>query len=394
MRRHCGIGVSENPKGSVTPSWPALPVEHQKMLAYRDTKPCASAPFAMGKKYDGLIEQIVDHDNLLLASQKARSGKRGRGEVQLFAADLWAHLENIRHHLLAGTYRMGKYRQFVVFEPKRREILAAPFGDRVVQHAIMSVVEPIWHRVMISDTFACRPGMGTHSGTDRIQLWLRNMAKNQPLETIWVAKTDFSGYFRSIWHADLKRIIRRKIACPLTLKALDTIIDSTPDLVGIPVGNLTSQWMANLLGNELDQWVKRELGVKRYLRYMDDCIAIFSTRAEAENFVSQMEQRAAQYGLRFSRWSVHRASQGVNSLGYRIWPTHKLLRRRSIVAFKRDMRKLMTMVNRGEAGIDEVTARVKAFASHAKHADTYRLRKKLFSSEFLASMGSSSGEEA
>jgi hypothetical protein len=204
------------------------------------------------------------------------------------------------------------------------------------------------------------------------------LTPNKPLAEVWIAKTDFSKYFQRIRHADLKRVCRRKIACAQTLRVLDAIIDSTPGGVGIPVGNLTSQWLANLLGNEIDQWIKRDLRVKRYLRYMDDMVAIFASQPEAALFVQQVEARAAHYGLTYSKWSVHRATQGINALGYRIWPTHKLLRRRAIVAFRRDMRRLARGMDDGWADIDQVTARVRAFVAHAKHGDTWRLRKKLF----------------
>ncbi|MCX8016795.1 MAG: hypothetical protein N2690_02655 [Rhodocyclaceae bacterium] len=174
----------------------------------------------MGIKHDNLIERIADWDNLLLAYRKARRGKRHRDEVQRFASDLWLHLGNIQHHLLSGSYRMGVYRRFVVYEPKRREILAAPFADRVVQHAVLNVLQPIWDRQMIDHTYACRPGKGTHAGALRIQQWLRDMARQRPLSDIWVAKTDFSAYFRSIRHGDLKRIIRRKIVCEKIVQPL------------------------------------------------------------------------------------------------------------------------------------------------------------------------------
>jgi hypothetical protein len=333
----------------------------------------------MAKKFDNLIERIADWDNLQLAFHRARSGKRNRSEVQSFNGDLWLHLGNIQHHLLAGTYVMGGYRSFVVYEPKRREILAAPFGDRVVQHALLNILEPIWDASMIEDTYACRPGRGVHVGVDRLQRWIRDMVKSQPLEQVWIAKTDFAGYFRNIRHADLKRICRRKVVCERTLKALDAIIDSTPGGVGIPVGNLTSQWLANLLGGELDQWIKRELGVKRYLRYMDDCVAIFASQSAAEMFVFQLQERAAMHGLWFSKWSVHRASQGINMLGYRIWPTHKLLRRRAVLAFRRDIKYIKSAVASGEANPSALSERINAFVAHAKHADTYRVRASLFS---------------
>ncbi|MCX8016402.1 MAG: reverse transcriptase/maturase family protein [Rhodocyclaceae bacterium] len=328
----------------------------------------------MGIKHDNLIERIADWENLLLAYRKARRGKRRRDEVQRFAADLWLNLGNIQHHLLAGTYRMGSYRHFVVFEPKRREILAAPFADRVVQHAILNVLQPIWNRQMIDHAYACRPGKGTHAGADRLQQWLRDMSKRRRLDDIWVAKTDFSAYFRSIRHDDLKRIVRRNIICGRTLALLDVIIDSTPGGVGIPVGNLTSQWLANLLGNELDQRIKRDLGVKRYLRYMDDCVALFWTKAEAQYYVERLRGLSEELGLAFSKVSVHRASQGINALGYRIWPTHRLLRKRAIVSFRRDINKLMT---RGD--MTSVSRRVQSFVAHASHADTWRLRETLFS---------------
>lgn len=333
----------------------------------------APASRIMGIKQDHLIGRIADWDNLLLAYHKARRGKRQRDEVQRFAADLWLHIGNLQHHLLAGTYRMGLYRRFVVYEPKRREILAAPFADRVVQHAILNVLQPLWDKQMIDHAYACRPGKGTHAGADRLQQWLRDMARQRPLEDIWAAKTDFSAYFRSIRHDDLKRIVRRKIACAGTLALLDSIIDSTPGGVGIPVGNLTSQWLANLLGNEIDQRIKRELRVKRYLRYMDDCIALFWTKAEAQYYVERLRGLSEELGLAFSKVSIHRASQGINALGYRIWPTHRLLRKRAIVSFRRDMKRLLRLDDQAA-----VSRRVQSFVAHASHADTWRLRAKLF----------------
>lgn len=327
----------------------------------------------MGKKYDNLIQDIADWDNLLLAYKKARKGKRNRAEVQLFSSDLWLHLGNIQNHLLHGTYSMGAYRSFVVYEPKKREILAAPFIDRVVQHAILNVLEPIWNRCMIEETYACRKGKGTHIGAEKIQQWLRDLSKHQPTETIWIVKTDFSGYFRNIRHSDLKMIVRRKIACQKTLLALDSIIDSTPKGVGIPVGNLTSQWLANLLGNEIDQAIKRTLRVKRYLRYMDDCLAIFQTKAEAEFYLSEITRLSTELGLAFSKTSVHRASQGVNMLGYRIWPTHKLIRKRAIVKFRKDIKFILKRQYRSEHLTKLLIKRIKSFHAHTQHANAKKL---------------------
>ncbi|NDV11689.1 reverse transcriptase domain-containing protein [Crenobacter caeni] len=327
---------------------------------------------------ENLIGLIADWDNLEHAYRKARRGKRAREEVETFAANLFDELARLQCEIITGTYRMGAYRRFVVYEPKRREILAAPFRDRVLQHAILNIVEARWDKAMIDDTYACRTGKGTHIGADRIQRWLRDMSKQRPLADVWVAKTDFSKYFASLRHADLKRVARRRITCPGTLALLDEIIDSTPGDVGIPVGNLTSQWLANLLGNELDQWIKRELRVKRYLRYMDDTVALFASKIEAQLYLDKLERRAAGFGLRFSKRSLQRASFGVNMLGYRIWPAHRLLRKRSIVKFRRDIKQMRARIKTGASTRDALLARVLAWDAHARRADTHRLRAKLY----------------
>ena len=360
------------------PLYPGQLLEHQKQMPRRVEAARHQQENFMGKRYQNLIEQIADWDNLLLAYEKTRAGKRARVEVKQFHSNLWLHLGTIQNAMLSGTYKMGDYRRFVTFDPKRREILAAPFGDRVAQHAIMNIVEPIWDKCLIDDTFACRKDSGTHSGADRVQRWVRDMAKNQPIETIWIVKTDYSKYFQNIRHDDLKRIIRRKITCARTLLLLDEIIDSTSGDVGIPVGNLTSQWLANLLGGEIDQWVKREYKVKRYIRYMDDIVAIFSTHIAAKLFADSLRDKSAKFGLKFSHCSIHRASQGINFLGYRIWPTHRLLRRRAIVKFRRDIIYLKKQQTHGLATQADITKRIESFTAHAKHADTYRLRKMLF----------------
>lgn len=332
----------------------------------------------MGKRHDNLIEQIADWDNLLLAHKKARKGKADREEIQGFSANLWLNLGGIQNDLLAGTYRIGRYREFTEYEPQKRDIMAAPYRDRVVQHALMNIIEPIWDKCLIEDTRACRKGMGTHNGADRVQRWIRDMAKNQPLESIWIVKTDYSKYFKNIRHDDVRRIVRRRIACELTLRVFDNIIDSVIGGKELPLGNLTSQWKANLIGGEIDQWAKREWGAKRYMRYMDDIVVIFSTHIEAQLFTAELERKSTELGLRFSKCSIHRATQGINFLGYRIWPTHRLLRRRAVVKFRRDARRIARHIAEGRATRHDMLKRMQSFVAHARHADTRRLRRQLF----------------
>jgi retron-type reverse transcriptase len=333
----------------------------------------------MGAKHKRLIERIIDWDNLERAHRLARRGKRDRFEVGLFEANLWEELGTLQMEMLWGTYRPGRYRAFLVYEPKRREILAAPYRDRVAQHAICALCGPIWDKGMIYDSYACRPGKGSHAGAARVERWLRGMVATGPA---WVVKMDVSKYFASIRHQLAKEAVRDKISCPDTLRLLDRIIDSTadpddPDPTGIPVGNLTSQWIANLVGNRIDQWAKRELRLRRYARYMDDMVAIVRTKEEALAIRDAFANQLASMGMRFSKSSVLPASRGVNFLGYRIWPHKRLLRQDSVRRIKRNLRAMQWEYARGLIGPEKVRQRIAAWLAHADYAQADNLKRKV-----------------
>jgi len=336
----------------------------------------------MGSKNKRLIDQIIDWENLLEAHRLARRGKRDRGEVAAFETNLWEELGTLQMELLWGTYAPGRYRSFVVYEPKRREILAAPYRDRVAQHAICNICGPIWDRAMIHDNYACRVGKGTHVGADRVEKWLRGMVASGDT---WVLKMDVSKYFFSIRHDLAKAVVRDRIQCPATLQLLDSIIDSTadpadPDPVGIPVGNLTSQWIANLVGNRIDQWAKRERRLRRYARYMDDMVVLVRTKDEALALRQAFDDKLASMGFRFSKTSVLPASRGVNFLGYRIWPHKRLLRKDSVRRMKRRMREMEWQYARALIDPADVRQRIASWVAHARHADSETIRRRVLGS--------------
>lgn len=333
----------------------------------------------MGSKNKRLIEGVIDWDNLQRAHRLARRGKRDRHEVGLFEASLWEELGALQMEMLWGTYQPGRYRSFVVYEPKKREILAAPYRDRVAQHAICSMCGPIWDRAMIYDSYACRPGKGTHAGAARLEGWLRGMAASGP---VWVVKMDVEKYFASISHRLCRDVIREKISCPKTLLLLDRIIASTadpgdPDPIGIPVGNLTSQWLANLVGNRIDQWAKRELRLRRYIRYMDDMVVLVRTKSEALAVRDAFEAKLATMGMTFSKASVLPVSRGVNFLGYRIWPHKRLLRKDSVRRIKRNLRHMQWEYAMGFIGLDKVRQRINSWLAHADHASAENLKNQV-----------------
>ncbi len=225
----------------------------------------------MGKKYKNLIAEIASMPNLYRAYQKASKGKRySAGHLQ-FKEHLAANLRLLSEALRNGSYTPSPPNIFFVTEPKRREISALPFADRVAQHALCNVIEPIFDKTFLPNNYACRTGKGTHSAAAEAQAIMRRGF------THWL-KLDYSKYFASINRAILYGEIQRKIICKGTLALISTFLPK--DGRGLPIGNLTSQLFANVYGHIIDRHLTHNLRIKHWLRYMDD-IVIFSHSREA-----------------------------------------------------------------------------------------------------------------
>lgn len=315
----------------------------------------------MGKKHKNLFQQVVDRDNLWRAYRKASLGKRNSLGYLEFRQNEAANIARLGERLAAGTYRPGEPRRFMVFEPKAREISALPFVDRVAQHALCNIIEPIFDQVFLPQSYASRKGKGTHAAAREVQSLLRKTPN------AWVLKTDFSKYFASIDRVILHREFRRKISCRQTLALLEVFIPV--EGAGLPIGNLTSQLAANLYGHILDRWLLHIVGIAAFVRYMDDVVVIGHSR-EAMALLQMLMQGHAQNAmrLRFSHWSVQPAAAGVNFCGYRIWPTHKLLRKSSV---QRARRKLARFAVDGD--FVAKTRFLGAWLGHARHANTHHL---------------------
>ncbi|HEY8898882.1 MAG TPA: reverse transcriptase domain-containing protein [Chthoniobacterales bacterium] len=322
----------------------------------------------MGKKHRNLFEQIIDADNLREAYRRARRDKRMTPGHLQFKEHAEANLSRIAWALEAETYVVPPYHTFTVFEPKAREIMALPFYDRVVQHALCNVIEPIFDAMLLPMAAACRKGKGTHYGANRAQMHMRRLAERGP---VFCLKMDFSKYFASIDRAVLHREIRRKITCARTLRLIEAIVPTEGR--GLPIGNLTSQLFANLYGHILDRFLVHEAGVTTATRYMDDTV-IFASSLDELHFLKGHIDRVVSdvMGLRFSKWSIQPISRGVNFLGFRMWPTHRLLRRDSVKRAKRTLRILRA---RGDqAAIDRF---LPAWRGHAGHANARNLFRSL-----------------
>lgn len=319
----------------------------------------------MAKKYRNLIGPIVDDQNIRRAYARTALGRRGTYGYHDFKEHAEANLARLRQDIMAGSFQPDPVRHFMVFEPKPRHIEALSFRDRVAHHALVNIVGPIFEATFLPRSFACRVGRGTHAGVRLLQADLRRSGATHFL------KTDFARYFASIDRAVLHRMIARKISCAATLDLIGRFIPA--DGSGLPIGALTSQLFANVYGSAVDRFLHEQLGRRLWYRYMDDIVVLGRDVQELRAVKAALEAFAdAELRLRFSHWSVAPVSRGINFLGYRIWPTHKLLRRQSVRSARRKLIRL-------RAGGDETALRafIGAWRGHAEHADSYHLLQHL-----------------
>ena len=316
----------------------------------------------MSKKYRNLIGRIVSDENMRLALHRTANSKRLTTGYLEFKEYAEVNLKELADDIAAGTYRLGPYREFLIYEPKPRLISALNFRDRIAQHALVSIIGPIFEATLLPRTFACRVGMGTHAGVKAVQAEMRRRPDLQ-----YYLKTDFSKYFHSIDRAVLHGLIDHKVTCRATLAMIDQITPRTG--VGVPIGNLTSQLWANVYGGLLDRHLQCDLGEKFWFRYMDDVVVLGSDMAHLRKLKEEIERFSRDaMRLRLSKWNIGRVASGVNFLGYRIWPTHKLLRRQSVTRARRKIARF-----RAARDYESLQRFLASWLGHAGWADAHHL---------------------
>lgn len=334
----------------------------------------------MTKRYRNLIGRITSPENMQNAYRLTARGKRGSGGYLEFKEYDALNLDALARDMRDGRYVQGAPSQFYIFDPKKRLISALPFRDRVAQQALCQVIGPIFERALLPRAFACRPEKGTHAGVRALQSDLRRLSKpsRTPLDDglanrpVYFLKTDFSRYFASIELPVLWRLIEAKVSCRATRALIEAMVPRAG--IGLPIGALTSQIFANLYtGATLDRFLQQELRETYWYRYMDDLVVLGVCPDHLRRVKEAIERFSREHlGLRFSKWSVAAARRGINFLGYRIWASHKLLRRDSVA---RARRKIKAYRARGdEAQLSKFLA---AWLGHAKFADSGNLIRSL-----------------
>lgn len=351
-----------------------------------------------------MFATLTSWENLLLAWRNASRGKRGQPNVAFFEHRLEDHLASLRADLQARTYRPGAYRSFHIHEPKRRLISAAPFRDRVVHHALCNVIEPLFERSFIFDTYANRRGKGTHRALARCQEYARFLPYVLPL--------DVRQFFPSIDHALLRRLLAAKIGDPGVLWLVDQILTSGEgvlseayDMVyfpgddlfainrprGLPIGNLTSQFWGNVYLSGIDHFVKRELRCPGYVRYVDDLLLFDRSKDALWRAKDAVVKR-----LESLRLTVHRgahpkpAEEGIPFLGFVTFPQRRRLKRRKGVQYQRHLRQALAAFQAGELPAARLAASVQGWLAHVRYGNTAGLRQTVlenFPTEALAALG-------
>ena len=330
------------------------------------------------KRHGFLFDRIVAFDNLTEAARKAFRGQKDRPAVARMYFHQETELWQLQEELVSGAYRPRPYHVFEIREPKRREICAADIRDRVVHHAICNLLGPIFESRMISDTFACRPGKGTHAAVRRAQA----MAQHHR----YFLQCDVRKYFSSISHEVLKAMLRRQIKDARVVELLDLIIDhplpaATGPGRGLPIGNLTSQYFANLYLGELDHFVKERLRVGGYLRYMDDFILFGSDKRslrERLQTVREFVTGELRLELKEEATIIAPVGQGASFLGFRVFPQLVKLSGEKWRRFRHRVRKLEEDFSAGLISEDELARSVGSMLGHIRHADTLAARRNFF----------------
>ncbi len=282
------------------------------------------------KIYKDVFEKIVSPENLFNSWTNFKHDKRKNFDVQEFEINLEENIFKLHRDLKTGIYKHGGYKPFYVQDPKQRLIHKATVRDRVVHHAVFSVLNTIFESTFIANSFSCRIGKGTHKGVFSLERILRKASKNNTTNC-FALKGDIKKFFDNVDHKKFLNILGKKIIDRKTIWLLKEIINSYSASFGkgVPIGNLTSQIFANIYLNEFDQFVKNRLRVRYYLRYTDDFVIVGENKKYLEELIVQIDsflKNRLKLSLHPNKVCIRKYSQGIDFLGYVVLPYYKVIR--------------------------------------------------------------------
>ncbi|MEZ4905095.1 MAG: reverse transcriptase/maturase family protein [Spirosomataceae bacterium] len=343
------------------------------------------------KTYKNLFTSIYSFENLYRAAKQAQKGKKNNEEVARFHNRLEENLLDLKASLEQKTYLHGDYTTFYVLDPKKRMISAAPYRDRVLHHALCNVIEPLFEKSFITDSYANRKGKGTHKAITRFQAFARQYA--------YVLKCDIRKFFPSIDHVILKQEIRKKIACKDTLWLIDQIIDNSnpqeeiehdfsgddPAISrmrrkGLPIGNLTLQFWANVYMDAFDHFIKDHLGHKAYVRYVDDFVILSNSKEELHRLKIKIQDFLVNYRLRThpTKTQIQQVEKGVPFLGFMVYKGYKHVLKPKLKRYKRHVQKTIKQMQSGEVAPQKLEDKLNSWLGHLRFGASQRSEYNFF----------------
>lgn len=336
------------------------------------------------KRVNNIYDKICAKDNLYLAYNKAKKGKSKTYGVILFTQQLEANINRLHDELNEEIYTTSEYSVFKIYDPKERVIYRLPFRDRVVHHAIMNILEPIWVSLFISQTYSCIKQRGIHKALSDLKRDLKDVNG-----TRYCLKFDIKKYYPSVDHESLQLLIRKKIKDVKLLRLLDSIIQSAP---GIPIGNYLSQYFSNLYLSYFDHYVKEVLKVKYYYRYADDIVILSNTKANLHALFAQINNYlSAELKLTIkNNYQIFPVeSRGIDFIGYVFYHSHILMRK----SIKKNFCRKVARLNKQKISEKEYKIRISSHLGWVKHCNSKHLIKTLCDMKRFSEFGINSLED-
>ncbi len=329
-----------------------------------------------------LFDQLCHYDNLYGAYWNARKGKTQRKYVLDFEEKLQENLLRLQQELQSQSYHPKPLETFILRDPKTRKISKSDFQDRIVHHALCNVIEPILKRKFIHDSYANRMGKGTLKAVERFDYFKQKVSKNNT-RICFILKADILHYFEAVDHAILLSILQKQIKDTKIMQLIEVILKnhctSAPGK-GMPLGNLTSQFFANVYLNELDQFVKHTLKAQYYIRYVDDFVILSEKREDLVVYKQKIKsflQEHLALSLHPEKSKIITLEKGVHFLGFRIFSHHRLIRKKNILKFTRKLVQLHEWYKEGLLDRDKAVEVLQGWLAFCAHANMYKYNRKL-----------------
>ncbi len=334
------------------------------------------------KTYRNIWQELCSYKNLLIAFERASKGKTQKSYVLEFQKNLQRNLLELRIELLFHSYRPRPLVTFILHEPKTRKISKSHFRDRIIHHALCNIIEPSFEREFIFDSYANRIGKGTLKAVQRFDRFKRKVSKNNKRK-VYVLKADIKQYFENVDISILIAIIERKVKDQKVIWLIKTILRNYKGNSfekGMPLGNLTSQFFANVYLNELDQYVKQNLRVKYYLRYVDDFVILHHDKIILEEYkqsISGYLENSLSLRLHPTKSRISSLFRGITFLGFRIFYWHKLLRKSNVNKYLRRLEGYKELYKQDLLNYDSIYNSFQGWQGYVGHGDTYKLITKV-----------------